>query len=149
MMTKDQIYKVSVGTINLLLASLLAVALILPGTGLIKQTLPTASDNDELITIDLPEAPAATGQAKEKESGSMLPDARPVTTDLSWIVQALPGQINHFQSKHFSEKTKTQKATCFGLHVAGKSVLVSSTSIVSSSLGRQFTLLGGKPSGTS
>lgn len=149
MMTKDQIYRISVGSINLLLASLLAVALVLPGTGLIKQTLPVASDNSELDTVDLPVSPAATEQAREKESGSMLPDGQPISADLSWLVQALSGQISHLQSKHLSKKTMTNKAACLDLQVAGKSAVVASTSIVSSSLGRQFTLLGGKPSGTS
>jgi len=149
MMTKDQIYKISVGSINLLLASLLAVALVLPGTGLIKQSLPVASDQSEVESVDMPISPATTEQAKKKESGSMLPDGRPVTADLSWLVQALSGQISHLQSKRFSKKTKTDKAACFDLQVAGKSAIVASTSFVSSSLGRQFTLLGGKPSGTS
>lgn len=152
MMTKNQIYRVSIGSINLLLAGLLAIALVLPGTGLIKQAMPVASElkeSDSRDTIDLQTGQEATELAQEKESGSMLPDGRPVTADLSWLVQALSGQISHLQSKLFSKSSTADKATCFGPHRAGKSFLIASTSAVSSSLGRQFTLLGGKPSGTS
>ncbi|MFQ6008051.1 MAG: hypothetical protein ACE5K8_03780 [Candidatus Zixiibacteriota bacterium] len=89
--------------------------------------------------------PAATEDAHHK----MAPDGEPSGNQYAYIVLPLILKSENSDNRYKTQNILCREINASSIHKGNRSSVLTSTSLISSRLGRQLTLVGAKPSGTS
>jgi len=79
----------------------------------------------------------------------MTPDGKPYTEESAYFIHAALSKYNNSDNRFKENINKAAFACLITSHYGFNHKITTSTSLISSNLGRQFTLVGARPSGTS
>ena len=126
-----------------------ALTLALNGAASAQRLFSALDNSDERVETEIESSRLVPGPSPEQQRENVNPSGTPNSEPAAYVSVQHSIESDNSQTRTKYDCCQTRRDISYSRVPVGKNSLIGSTSIVSTALAGQFTLVGAKPSGTS